>query len=62
MGSRGIVSSFPNHGVDNLGLENDDKVDMGNKKFARSDTTLSEVDLDILSKQNMVGEERKVMK
>jgi len=59
MGSRGIVSSFPNHGVDNLGMENDDKADMGNKKFARSDTTLSEVDLDILSKQNMVGEERK---
>ena len=61
MESRGIVSSFPNHGhgVNNIGMEHDD---MENEKFTRSDTALSEVDLDILSKQNMVGEERKVMK
>ena len=61
MGSRVIVSSLPNHGVDNLGMENDSDGHMEEKKFTRSSTTLSQVDLDILSRQNMEGEENKVI-
>merc|ERR1719228_1436193 len=44
-------------GVDNLALENGDK-ELEDKRIVRSGTTLSQVDLDILSKQNMVGEEK----
>jgi len=44
-------------GVDNLAMENGERVEDDEKRLARSGTTLSQVDLDILNKQNMVGEQ-----
>jgi len=49
MGSH--VSPIPNMGLDNLGMDTEEK------KFPRSNTTLSMVDQVILSKQRLVGEE-----
>ena len=48
-------------GVDNFAMENGEKVDNDEKILARSGTTLSQVDLDILNKQNMVGDQNQVI-
>ena len=48
-------------GVDNFAMENGEKIDSDEKILARSGTTLSQVDLDILNKQNMVGNQNQVI-
>ena len=48
-------------GVDNFAMENGEKIDNDEKILARSGTTLSQVDLDILNKQNMVGDQNQVI-
>ena len=48
-------------GVDNFAMEHGEKVDNDEKILARSGTTLSQVDLDILNKQNLVGDQNQVI-
>ena len=55
MGSNTTVNSFPNLGEDNFAMNDED---VEEKKIVRSNTTLSEVDLDILSKQNIINDEK----
>jgi len=61
MGSKAAVKNLTVHGIDNPGLEDENGFDEDSKRLGRTNTTLSQVDLDILSKQNSVVTDPKIL-